>query len=107
MAESAKTVKKIGMELGGNAPFVLFDDADLDAAVDAAVAAKFRNCGQTCVTANRFLVQDSVYDSFVERYVPKVNAITVGNGRLSSGTCQRSTPSLSVTVSSPAPTWAR
>jgi succinate-semialdehyde dehydrogenase/glutarate-semialdehyde dehydrogenase len=80
MAESAKTVKKIGMELGGNAPFVLFDDADLDAAVDAAVAAKFRNCGQTCVTANRFLVQDSVYDSFVERYVPKVNAITVGNG---------------------------
>ena len=80
MAESAKTVKKVGMELGGNAPFVIFDDADLETAVDAAVAAKFRNCGQTCVTANRFLVQDSVYEAFVERYVPKVDAITVGNG---------------------------
>jgi succinate-semialdehyde dehydrogenase/glutarate-semialdehyde dehydrogenase len=80
MAQSAQTVKKMGMELGGNAPFVVFDDADLDAAADAAVAAKFRNCGQTCVTANRFLVQDAVYDAFVERYVPKVKAIKVGNG---------------------------
>jgi succinate-semialdehyde dehydrogenase/glutarate-semialdehyde dehydrogenase len=80
IAQSAKTVKKVGMELGGNAPFVVFDDADLDAAVDAAVAAKFRNCGQTCVTVNRFLVQDSIYDAFVEQYVPKVEAITVGNG---------------------------
>jgi succinate-semialdehyde dehydrogenase/glutarate-semialdehyde dehydrogenase len=80
MAESSKTVKKIGLELGGNAPFIVFDDADLEEAVEAAVGAKFRNCGQTCVTANRLLVQDSVYDAFVERYVPRVNGIAVGNG---------------------------
>jgi succinate-semialdehyde dehydrogenase/glutarate-semialdehyde dehydrogenase len=80
MAESAATVKRIGLELGGNAPFVVFDDADLDAALEGAIAAKYRNCGQTCVTANRFLVHDAVYDEFVGRYVERVKAINVGNG---------------------------
>jgi len=66
------TVKKLSMELGGNAPFIVFDDADLDAAVEGALASKFRNTGQTCVCANRLLVQDSVYDAFAEKLVRAV-----------------------------------
>ena len=68
MAQCAGTVKKISLELGGNAPFIVFDDADLDAAVDGAIACKYRNTGQTCVCANRILVQDGVYDEFVARF---------------------------------------
>ena len=64
MAQCASTVKKVSLELGGNAPFIVFDDADLDAAVEGALASKYRNMGQTCVCANRFLVQDGVYDAF-------------------------------------------
>lgn len=77
---SADTVKKISLELGGNAPFIVFDDADLDAAVAGAVAAKFRNAGQTCVSANRIYVQDGVHDEFVERFVQTVTDLKVGNG---------------------------
>ncbi|MCU0870019.1 MAG: NAD-dependent succinate-semialdehyde dehydrogenase, partial [Burkholderiales bacterium] len=80
MKQSADTIKKLSLELGGNAPFIVFDDADLDAAVDGAMASKYRNAGQTCVCANRLLVQDSVYDAFVEKLVAKVRALTVGNG---------------------------
>jgi succinate-semialdehyde dehydrogenase/glutarate-semialdehyde dehydrogenase len=68
------------MELGGNAPFIVFDDADLDAAVVGAMASKYRNAGQTCVCANRILVQDSVFDAFTEKLVAAVNALKVGNG---------------------------
>ena len=64
MAQCAGTVKKVSLELGGNAPFIVFDDADLDAAVEGAIVSKYRNTGQTCVCANRFLVQASVYDDF-------------------------------------------
>ena len=67
MQQSAATVKKLSLELGGNAPFIVFDDADLDAAVQGALAAKFRNSGQTCVCANRILVQDGIYDEFAQR----------------------------------------
>ena len=67
MAQAAGTVKRVGMELGGNAPFIVFDDADLDKAVAGAMASKFRNAGQTCVCANRILVQDTVYDAFAEK----------------------------------------
>ncbi|RKP57749.1 NADP-dependent succinate-semialdehyde dehydrogenase [Pararobbsia silviterrae] len=80
LAQCAATVKKASMELGGNAPFIVFDDADLDAAVQGAIASKYRNAGQTCVCANRFLVQDGVYDAFVEKLTSKVRALTVGNG---------------------------
>jgi succinate-semialdehyde dehydrogenase/glutarate-semialdehyde dehydrogenase len=80
MAQCAPTVKRIGLELGGNAPFVVFDDADLDAAVAGAIDAKFRNAGQTCVCANRILVQDTVYDEFADRYVKAASALTVGHG---------------------------
>ncbi|HIV72077.1 MAG TPA: NAD-dependent succinate-semialdehyde dehydrogenase [Candidatus Aquabacterium excrementipullorum] len=80
MKQSAPTVKKLSLELGGNAPFIVFDDADLDAAVEGAIASKYRNAGQTCVCANRLLVQDSVYDSFVEKLVTKVATMKVGNG---------------------------
>jgi succinate-semialdehyde dehydrogenase/glutarate-semialdehyde dehydrogenase len=80
MAQGAATVKRVGLELGGNAPFVCFDDADLDRAVEGALVAKYRNAGQTCVTANRFLVQDKIHDRFVERFVEKVKALKVGNG---------------------------
>src|SRR5258706_13261157 len=68
------------MELGGNAPFIVFDDADLDAAADGALASKFRNGGQTCVCANRILVQDRVYDAFAARLVEKVRGLKLGNG---------------------------
>ena len=80
MRKCADTVKKATMELGGNAPFIVFDDADLDAAVEGAMASKYRNAGQTCVCANRLLVQDSVYDAFVDKLASAVAAMRVGNG---------------------------
>jgi len=80
MKQCAQTVKKLSLELGGNAPFIVFDDADLDAAVEGAMISKYRNAGQTCVCANRLLVQDSVYDSFVSKLATKVAAMKVGNG---------------------------
>jgi len=80
MEQCAGTVKKVSMELGGNAPFLVFDDADLDAAVDGAIMSKFRNTGQTCVCANRILVQDGVYDAFAEKLAERVKAMKVGNG---------------------------
>ncbi len=80
MRQCADTVKKISLELGGNAPFIVFDDADLDAAVEGAMASKYRNTGQTCVCANRILVQDSVYDAFAARLVAKVKDLKVGDG---------------------------
>jgi len=80
MQQSASTIKKISLELGGNAPFVVFDDADLDAAVEGAMISKYRNAGQTCVCANRILVQDKVYDAFAEKLALKVKALKVGPG---------------------------
>ena len=80
MKQCASTVKKISLELGGNAPFIVFDDADLDAAVIGAIASKFRNMGQTCVCANRFLVQEGVYDDFAARLSQAVSALKVGDG---------------------------
>ncbi len=80
MEQCAATVKKTSMELGGNAPFIVFDDADLDAAVEGAIISKFRNNGQTCVCANRILVQDKVYDAFAEKLAAKVKTLKVGNG---------------------------
>ncbi|HLB13646.1 MAG TPA: NADP-dependent succinate-semialdehyde dehydrogenase [Burkholderiales bacterium] len=80
IAQAAKTVKKVSMELGGNAPFIVFDDADLDAAADGAIASKYRNAGQTCVCANRILVQDKVYDAFAGRLAERVARFKVGNG---------------------------
>lgn len=80
MEQSASTVKKISLELGGNAPFLVFDDADLDAAVEGAMASKFRNTGQTCVCANRILVQDEVYDEFSAKLSQAVSAMKVGDG---------------------------
>ncbi len=87
MAQSAGTVKKLSLELGGNAPFIVFDDADLDAAVKGAIASKFRNTGQTCVCANRLLVQSSVYDAFSSKLVKAVEQLKVGDG-LDAGTTQ-------------------
>jgi succinate-semialdehyde dehydrogenase/glutarate-semialdehyde dehydrogenase len=80
MAQCASTVKKVSLELGGNAPFIVFDDADLDAAVDGAIVSKYRNTGQTCVCANRILVQGSVYDDFASRLAKAVDKLTVGSG---------------------------
>jgi len=80
MSQCASTVKKISLELGGNAPFIVFDDADLDAAVLGAMASKYRNTGQTCVCANRLLVQDGVYDAFVAKLVEATRKMRVGNG---------------------------
>jgi succinate-semialdehyde dehydrogenase/glutarate-semialdehyde dehydrogenase len=80
MEQCASTVKKVSLELGGNAPFVVFDDADLDSAVEGALASKFRNTGQTCVCANRILVQDGVYEKFAAKLGEKVAAMKVGNG---------------------------
>ncbi|MBX9871646.1 MAG: NAD-dependent succinate-semialdehyde dehydrogenase [Burkholderiaceae bacterium] len=80
MAQSAPTVKKLSLELGGNAPFIVFDDADIDSAVEGAMASKYRNAGQTCVCANRIYVQDGVYDQFVQKFAAKVKAVKVGNG---------------------------
>lgn len=82
MEQSASTVKKVTMELGGNAPFIVFDDADVDAAVEGALISKFRNAGQTCVCANRILVQDAVYDEFVEKLAAKVADLQIGDGLL-------------------------
>lgn len=78
--ESASTVKKLSMELGGNAPFIVFEDADIDAAVEGAMMSKYRNAGQTCVCANRFYVHDSVYDQFIEKFKHAVTKLKVGNG---------------------------
>lgn len=78
--QCAPTIKKLSLELGGNAPFIVFDDADLDAAVEGAIASKYRNAGQTCVCANRLYVQDSVYDAFAEKLVAAVAKLKVGNG---------------------------
>ena len=80
MAQCATTVKKVSLELGGNAPFIVFDDADLDAAADGAMLSKYRNMGQTCVCANRILVQNKVYDAFAERLATRVAKLRVGNG---------------------------
>ncbi|MDE2446877.1 MAG: NAD-dependent succinate-semialdehyde dehydrogenase [Alphaproteobacteria bacterium] len=80
MAQCANTVKRVGLELGGNAPFIVFDDADLDAAVQGAMVSKYRNNGQTCVCANRILVQEGVYDKFAEKLAVAVSKLKVGNG---------------------------
>jgi succinate-semialdehyde dehydrogenase/glutarate-semialdehyde dehydrogenase len=80
MAQSAGTLKKLSLELGGNAPFIVFEDADLDAAVAGAITSKYRNTGQTCVCANRFLVQSSVYDAFTSKLVDAVSQLRVGDG---------------------------
>jgi succinate-semialdehyde dehydrogenase / glutarate-semialdehyde dehydrogenase len=79
-AQCAPTVKKLSLELGGNAPFIVFDDADLDSAVEGAMVSKYRNAGQTCVCANRLYVQDGVYDTFIEKLAAKAKTIKVGNG---------------------------
>ncbi len=81
MGQCAPTVKKLSLELGGNAPFIVFDDADVDAAVQGALASKYRNTGQTCVCANRLLVQDGIYDQFAERLAAAVAQLRVGDGR--------------------------
>jgi succinate-semialdehyde dehydrogenase/glutarate-semialdehyde dehydrogenase len=80
MRQCAGTVKKVSLELGGNAPFIVFDDADLEAAVEGAIASKYRNTGQTCVCANRFLIQDGVYEEFTARLAQAVSALKVGDG---------------------------
>lgn len=79
--QCAATMKRTSMELGGNAPFIVFDDADLDEAVKGAIICKYRNAGQTCVCANRFLVQDGIYDAFVEKFLAEVDQLKVGDGR--------------------------
>jgi succinate-semialdehyde dehydrogenase/glutarate-semialdehyde dehydrogenase len=85
--QAADTVKKVAMELGGNAPFIVFDDADVDRAVEGAIIAKFRNSGQTCVCTNRFLVQAGIYDTFVEKFAAATQKLKIGNG-LEEGTQQ-------------------
>lgn len=80
MAQCAPTIKKLSLELGGNAPFIVFDDADIDAAVAGALVSKYRNAGQTCVCANRLLVQDSVYDEFAAKLAEAVKTFSIGNG---------------------------
>lgn len=80
MKQSAEKIKKITLELGGNAPFIVFDDADIDAAVEGAIASKFRNSGQTCVCANRILVQDAIFNDFSQKFVAAVSKLNVGNG---------------------------
>lgn len=79
-AKAASTMKRVSMELGGNAPFIVFDDADLDSAVEGALQSKFRNAGQTCVCANRILVQSGIYDRFLERFGQAISGLKVGNG---------------------------
>ena len=76
----AETMKKVSMELGGNAPYIVFDDADIDAAVEGAIANKFRNAGQVCVSVNRFYIHEAIYDDFVNKLAERVNALKVGNG---------------------------
>jgi succinate-semialdehyde dehydrogenase/glutarate-semialdehyde dehydrogenase len=80
MAQSAGTVKKLTLELGGNAPFIVFDDADVDSAVEGAVASKFRNAGQACVGANRFYLQDGIYERFAQKLVARVSELRLGDG---------------------------
>jgi succinate-semialdehyde dehydrogenase/glutarate-semialdehyde dehydrogenase len=80
MAQSAPSIKKLALELGGNAPFIVFDDADIDSAVEGAFTSKYRNAGQTCVCSNRFYVQEAVYDEFVRKFTAKVKTAKVGNG---------------------------
>ena len=80
MSQCASTIKRLSLELGGNAPFIVFDDADLDLAIDGVMSSKFRNAGQTCVCANRILVQDGIYDLFAERLSAAVNQLKVGDG---------------------------
>jgi succinate-semialdehyde dehydrogenase/glutarate-semialdehyde dehydrogenase len=80
MAQCARQVKKVSLELGGNAPFIVFDDADLDEAIAGALVCKFRNSGQTCISANRIFVQDGIFDAFVSRLVEEASKLTVGNG---------------------------
>lgn len=80
MAQSAPTLKKLSLELGGNAPFIVFDDANLDKAVDGLIASKYRNAGQTCVCANRVYVQRGVFDEFMTKFTAKVRLLTIGNG---------------------------
>ncbi|MDR6100767.1 succinate-semialdehyde dehydrogenase/glutarate-semialdehyde dehydrogenase [Agrobacterium larrymoorei] len=80
MAQSAPTIKKLSLELGGNAPFIVFDDANIDAAVEGAIASKYRNAGQTCVCSNRIYVQDAIFDSFAEKLAAKVKTMKVGSG---------------------------
>lgn len=87
IAQCADTVKKVSMELGGNAPFIVFDDADIDAAVEGAMLSKYRNAGQTCVCANRIYVQDGIHDAFVEKFVKAAQQLKVGDG-LENGTQQ-------------------
>lgn len=74
-------IKRIGLELGGNAPFIVFDNAELDKAITGAMTSKFRNCGQTCVSANRFLIQEGVYDQFIERIISSVKSLKIGDGQ--------------------------
>jgi succinate-semialdehyde dehydrogenase/glutarate-semialdehyde dehydrogenase len=81
MQQSAPTIKKLSLELGGNAPFIVFDDADVDAAVEGAIASKYRNAGQTCVCANRLYVQDGIYDQFADKLAAAVARLKVGNGQ--------------------------
>ena len=80
MRECAGTMKRVSMELGGNAPFIVFDDADIDAAVQGALISKYRNTGQTCVCTNRFLIQAGVYDEFAEKLASEVQKMRVGDG---------------------------
>src|SRR5699024_8646313 len=80
MRASADTVKKVSLELGGHAPVIIMDDADLEKAVDGVIAAKFRNAGQTCVCSNRIYVHESIYETFIEKLIPKVETLKVGNG---------------------------
>ncbi len=80
MEQCAQTMKRMSLELGGNAPFIVFDDADIDAAVEGAVAAKFRNCGQVCIAPNRFYIQDNIYEEFAEKLAHKVKTIKAGDG---------------------------
>ena len=92
MAQCAATVKKLSLELGGNAPFIVFDDADLDAAVEGAMASKYRNTGQTCVCANRIYVQDGVYDAFAAKLaeaVEKLKPAQRARGRRDAGSADR------------------
>src|SRR6185369_11389332 len=80
MEQCAGTVKKLALELGGNAPFIVFEDADLDAAVEGSLVSKYRNTGQTCVCTNRFLIQEGIYDAFAARLVAAVEKLKVGDG---------------------------
>lgn len=82
MKQSASTVKKVSMELGGNAPFIVFDDADIDAAVAGAMVSKYRNAGQTCVCANRFFIHEDIHDEFVEKFKAAIEKLNVGNGTM-------------------------